>query len=55
MQCVCVHAYLQIACVNVCVSWRWFTELRRDTLANEDFLHLPHSPLIPDKVFNLLA
>lgn len=56
MWCVCVCVpVLDSMCVCVCVSWRWFSEPLTETLPNEDFLHLPRSPLIPDKVFNLLA
>lgn len=56
VMCVCVcMPVLDSMCKCVCVSWRWFSEPLRETLANEDFLHLPHSLLIPDKVFNLLA
>lgn len=46
--CVCV-------CVGECVYVCVLGLIQRETLANEDFLHLPHSLLIPDKVVNLLA
>lgn len=48
--CMCMPL-LVCVWVSVCV----LGVIQRETLANEDFLHLPDSLLIPDKVFNLLA
>lgn len=52
VMCMCMPL---LACVWVSVCVCVLRVIQRQTLANEDFLHLPHSLLIPDKVFNLLA